>query len=285
MLKTQKIPAEPSGMEGEETFITFISDLHLKPDRPDLVQRFDTFLKWAETYVHTLYILGDFFHVWSGDDCADAFSLSIADKLRQLSKKGTKVYFIAGNRDFLLRNTFANRAGMTILQEPYRLDLGAAACLLTHGDRYCLNDKRHQWFRRITRSRWFAPLFLRLPAIWRQRLAGNIRRRSRAYQKHHEVNTDVDAKALIAEMNQYDVHIAIHGHTHKSGITQYQAHLSGKSSSIQSETIAFHSEINKTTDNNRLIYTRFVLSDWDDKPKFMCYHKSMGFKFVHLSEV
>lgn len=246
----------------DKRVIVFISDLHLQVDRPDITQRFDHFLMWARQYAKSIYILGDLFHVWSGDDCADSFSLSIADKLSAFHHHGIAIYFMAGNRDFLLGQDFAARAGMTMIEEPYRLNLGTSACLLTHGDRYCLEDKRHQWFRAFTRNRWFTHLFLKLPVRWRQYLTGGIRKRSQAYQQHYQVNTEVSAKAVIVEMQRYQVDMMIHGHTHQPGMVQYDAQ-----------------------GQENITYKRFVLSDWDDTPQFLCYDKTIGYIFEQIREV
>lgn len=267
-----------------ERVIAFISDLHLKADRPDITQRFDSFLTWAHTHARAVYILGDLFHVWSGDDCADVFSLGIANKLHQLHLNGIAIYFMAGNRDFLLGEAFAVRAGMTIIKEPYRLELGNMACLLTHGDRYCLDDKRHQWFRVLTRNRWFTPFFLSLPIAWRKSLTGGVRKRSQVYQRHFQVNTAVSPTAVITEMQHHQVYTLIHGHTHQPGTITYDAGgeplpvtvpLSRNNSGERIREKGFLCDVK---------YTRYVLSDWDDTPQIMCYDKSRGLFFEQVYE-
>ena len=234
----------------------FISDLHLHPLDLDITERFNRFIQWAADNTQSVYILGDFFHVWSGDDSLDAWSESIAAQLSWLAAQGVKLYFMHGNRDFLLGDRFAALASMSLLSEPTVITLGGKRVLLVHGDRYCTKDKGHQWLRRITRNSIFTRLFLRLPFEFRCKLVNEVRSRSQANRNKSLPSMDIVAPVMLSHMQQLDVRVLIHGHIHQPGLTTHQ----------------FRGED----------YQQYVLSDWDDNPSFVCYDKSNGFYFVLL---
>ena len=237
----------------------FISDLHLHPEDKALQERFENFVAWAANNTRNVYILGDFFHVWPGDDGLDSWSQAIAGRLSWLATQGIRVYFMHGNRDFLLGQRFAAMAKLTLIKEPTGLTLGGAQVALVHGDRYCTNDKAHQRFRRVTRHPWFSPLFLRLPYTLRKRLVMSVRRRSEAQHKQVKPLTQMDvvSSKLLTHMQQLKVTTLLHGHTHRPGLT--------------------------THDYRGEQYQQYVLSDWDDNPQIMCYDKTIGFYFSLFS--
>jgi UDP-2,3-diacylglucosamine hydrolase len=236
----------------------FISDLHLHPDNDLITQRFYRFLDWAQSHVSTVYILGDFFHVWPGDDGLDAWSKTIAMRLQALSKQGVAIYFMHGNRDFLIGKEFADLAGMTLISEPTVIPLGKTPVLLVHGDRYCTKDRAHQWFRTLTRNPYFSRLFLMVPFAIRNKLVHGVRKYSRSGQYQPET-MDVVAKDMLHHMQSCQVATVIHGHTHKPGMT--------------------------THDCDGQIFRQFVLSDWDDSPQVLCYHKSKGLYFMQIGSL
>ena len=232
----------------------FISDLHLHPQDSAIKERFDSFIAWAtSSAVKSIYILGDFFHVWAGDDSIDEWSIGIAEQLSGLSKLGISLYFMHGNRDFLLGKNFAKRAGWTILPEPTVVQLGKEKILLVHGDRYCTKDKAHKRFRALTRNFWFPKLFLSLPLSYRVKLVNKVRQLSQENQSKSIEEMNVDSTTLIKHMNRLQVQTLIHGHTHKPGLTIYK-------------------ELGKELKH-------YVLSDWDDSPKILCYYNTNGIKF------
>jgi UDP-2,3-diacylglucosamine hydrolase len=231
----------------------FISDLHLHPDMPDILKRFDVFLNWVEKRTRVLYILGDFFHVWAGDDTSNAWSDSIAARLALLSKQGVQVYFMRGNRDFLLGNDFCKRAQLTLLEEPARIILGTQDVLLVHGDRYCTDDRAHQWFRRVTRNRYFIAVFKMLPKWLRIQIVMGVRSKSEKNTRKKPEIMDVVPAALVGHLKQCGVQVVIHGHTHKPGVTEYHV--------------------------DDVCYQQYILSDWDAMPSILCYNKSNGFYF------
>ena len=234
----------------------FISDLHLHPHEADITDRFNRFIQWAIDNTQHVYILGDFFHVWPGDDALDAWSESIAMQLSRLASHGIKLYFMPGNRDFLLGNRFAKLACMTILSEPSVITLGDVNLLLVHGDRYCTNDKGHQWLRRLTRNSLFTTLFLRLPYHIRMKLVNNIRQRSQANHNKSADSMAVVVPVMLKHMQQMQVTTVVHGHTHKPGLTTH-----------------FHDQID---------YQHYVLSDWDDNPLLMGYDNPNSLYFIRF---
>ncbi|KTC93278.1 UDP-2,3-diacylglucosamine diphosphatase [Legionella cincinnatiensis] len=236
--------------------VVFISDLHLHPENQEIQERFNQFLKWAKVSVKSIYILGDFFHAWAGDDSIDEWSRSIALQLYSLKNHGIDIFYMHGNRDFLLGRDFAQLAGWTILSEPTVIQLDQEKILLVHGDRYCAKDLAHQRFRRLTRNKVFSYFFLKLPLKLRQRLVSQVRYRSQMNQNRSMEEMDVVSEVIIKHMRHYKVTQLIHGHTHKPGITIYE--------------------------NNVEKLRRYVLSDWDDKPQLLCYDNTKGLCFVHV---
>lgn len=199
----------------------FISDLHLHPEDSEIQARFHRFINWARNSVRKIYILGDFFHAWSGDDSINAWSDAIAKQIKSLTQSGIEIYFMTGNRDFLLGSSFAKRTGWKILTEPTVITLGNNRILLAHGDRYCTSDRSHQRFRLLTRNRCFSFLFLRLPLSIRKRLVNGVRKIS--LNNHHKSieQMDIVKEAAIRHMSENNTEILIHGHTHKPSLTNY----------------------------------------------------------------
>ncbi len=235
--------------------VVFISDLHLHPNEPHIQARFNSFIEWAKVSVKKVYILGDFFHAWVGDDSIDEWSNKIANQINSLVKLGITVSYMHGNRDFLLGKRFASLSGWNVLSEPTLIQLGDEPVLLVHGDGYCTKDLSHQRFRRITRNNIFTTIFLMLPLKYRQKLVNKVRDHSMTSAKSIE-EMDVVAMTVIDHMLSNKVHLLIHGHTHKPGITRYER------------------------DNQELI--RYVLSDWDDTPQLLCYDNTKGLFFTHI---
>jgi UDP-2,3-diacylglucosamine hydrolase len=232
----------------------FISDLHLNPNNSDLTDKFVNFINWMLLQPKcTLYILGDFLHAWPGDDGIDAWSENIANILNSCVKKGYPIYFMPGNRDFLLGNKFAKLAGWQVLTDPTCIELDNTKVLLAHGDKYCTNDRAHQWLRLLTRNVIFPKIFLRLPYKIRLLLVGGLRKISKQRQKISTQNMTIVAPAMLKHMQQFQVHTIIHGHIHKAGLTTH-------------------------TDKAQN-YKQYVLSDWDTTPLFLCYNKTTGFNF------
>lgn len=197
----------------------FIADLHLSAERTDIIGCFHTFLKNTAVQADALYILGDLFEVWLGDDDITPFTLDIAAALNELHKSGTKLYFIHGNRDFMMRNRFAKSAGMELLPEAVVIDLYGKPTLIMHGDTLCTKDYEYQAFRKKSRGWWWPRLVRALPLSTRRNIAAKGRVKSKANQENlTEEIMDVTPEEVILQMQKYKVKQLIHGHTHRPAI-------------------------------------------------------------------
>jgi UDP-2,3-diacylglucosamine hydrolase len=203
----------------------FISDLHLSPARPDIAELFERFLQNQAQHADALYILGDLFDAWIGDDDTSDFVAAVQAALRQLTDSGVPVYFIAGNRDFLIGQRFAQITGVQLLDEPSIIDLYDTPTLILHGDTLCTDDISYQRFRKIIRQRWLQKLLLALPLSLRMRIANKLRAASKTQQPLSEQQLkimDANEHAVREQFIQYDVQCMIHGHTHRPAIHQHR---------------------------------------------------------------
>ena len=204
----------------------FISDLHLDPSRPAITELFLDFLRGEARQAEALYILGDLFEAWIGDDTPSSAADAVALALREVSDAGVPVYFIRGNRDFLLGNDYAARAGMRILPDPSVIKLYGKPVLLQHGDLLCTDDVAYQAFRAQTRNPAFIAQFLSQSLEARVAFAQKARAASQAHQSEmkqddkatFETVTDVAVAEVVATFQRYGVDTMIHGHTHRPAI-------------------------------------------------------------------
>ena len=201
----------------------FIADLHLTEQRSDITQAFFAFLDQHMTEdVDALYILGDFFEVWIGDDERDPYALSIAAKLRQLQQHNIAVFFIHGNRDFLIKQAFADECRMTLLPEQAVIDLYGTPTVILHGDEMCTQDEAYQKFRKKSRGWWWPKLMLAMPLWYRRRVAADARRKSVENQKGKPLEIlDVTEEAVAQMFAKHQVNNMIHGHTHRPHVHHY----------------------------------------------------------------
>ncbi|WP_018693605.1 UDP-2,3-diacylglucosamine diphosphatase [Algicola sagamiensis] len=213
----------------------FISDLHLCESRPDITALFVEFIQTTAVDCDALYILGDFFEVWVGDDDDSSLHKEVAITLRQLSDGGVPVFFIHGNRDFLLGKSYATQSGMKLLPEESIIDLYGERVLIMHGDSLCTQDLAYQKFRKKSRSWWWPRLMLLLPLSYRQKLGKSARDKSKLAQMDlAQMNMDLDIldvtpEAVIEVMEKHQVKTLIHGHTHRPDQHDIQlAHSTGK---------------------------------------------------------
>ena len=199
----------------------FISDLHLDDARPEVTDLFGRFIDGEARGADALYILGDLFEAWVGDDDPSATGAFVADRLRSLGDAGVPVYFMRGNRDFLLGDDFARRAGMTLLPDPAVVMLYGKPVLLMHGDLLCTGDVAYQQFRAQTRDPEWQARFLAQALPARQAFAQQARAASKAHQGGlaaqgtMETITDVAPDAVCDTFSRYGVELIIHGHTHR----------------------------------------------------------------------
>ena len=199
-----------------QPYTVFISDVHLNAELP---RSTEIFLHWCATaarQAETIYILGDFFDAWMGNDVKTTHVLSIKQALSDLTAQGIKIYFIVGNHDFLIDSDFAHDTGITLLPDPSVVNIYGTQVLITHGDLMCTDDKLHLWFRRLGQNTALRKFSLSLPISWRQWLADRLLNNSQLHIS--EKNTyilDVNPQTVKQWLRQNQVTHMIHGHTHK----------------------------------------------------------------------
>lgn len=219
--------------------ILFVSDLHLHEGAPAVVQAFYDFLKQRAHGATALYILGDFFDAWIGDDDDAPLGHEVAAQLRQLADTGVAVYLMPGNRDFVLGHDFAQRAGATMLPDPTIIDLYGQTTVLLHGDSLCTLDKPYMALRAQLRSPEWQAQALAQPLAVRRAMAQQLRAKSKTMNSSKpEDIMDVTPEAVVDLLRQSNASLMIHGHTHRP---QRHAH---------------------TVDNSPA--ERIVLGDWHD---------------------
>jgi UDP-2,3-diacylglucosamine hydrolase len=194
----------------------FVADLHLSDERPAATGRFFRFLEDEVAGADALYILGDLFEAWIGDDHDERVAHDTATRLKALSATGTSVVFLHGNRDFMLAQPYARQAGMALIADPSVIDLYGTPTLLMHGDTLCTDDVPYQNFRRRVRRPLVLALLRRLPFALRKRLARQARAGSESAKagKSAEI-MDVNPAEVERALNSHGVCRLIHGHTHR----------------------------------------------------------------------
>ena len=196
--------------------ILLISDLHLEQQRPDITRAFVHFLQTRARQAEALYILGDFFEVWVGDDAMEPFQHEIASALRELADSGTRLYLMHGNRDFMLGQGFCQLAGCTLLSDPCRVSFNGEPVLLMHGDSLCTSDAAYMRMRRLLRNPLSLWLLRHLPLAKRHALARKLRKESQLQTRQKAVSIiDVTPSEVPRLMAKYGVRTLIHGHTHR----------------------------------------------------------------------
>ena len=197
----------------------FVSDLHLCPTRPAATRTFLAFLEALPKQADTLYILGDLFDYWAGDDdLGEPFNASVAAAMARLAQQGTQIVLLAGNRDFLLGPGFAGASAATVVSEPYLATVCGKPTLMLHGDSLCTNDQTYQDFCREVRSTAWREAFLARPLAERHSEIETMRARSEEQKRAKPAAImDVANDAVDAMLRQYGYPRLVHGHTHRSG--------------------------------------------------------------------
>lgn len=191
----------------------FISDLHLDESRPGITWAFFDFLDQKASHADALYILGDFFEVWVGDDDDAPFNRQIVERLSQLQ---TPIYFMVGNRDFLVGEQFSRETGATLLADPCVIDLYGSQVMLMHGDSLCTSDTEYMAFRQQARSPQWQEALLSKPLEERRAIAKQLREQSKSMNSlKAEDIMDVTPEEVIKVMEEAGVSTLIHGHTHR----------------------------------------------------------------------
>jgi UDP-2,3-diacylglucosamine hydrolase len=198
----------------------FISDLHLQASHPATSRAFFDFLAHQAVHAKALYLLGDLFEYWAGDDdLADPFNAAVADGLRAVSNAGVAVYWIAGNRDFLVGQGFARVAGVTLLDEPHVVSIADTQVTLVHGDAECTGDTAYMAFRQQVRDPAWQAQFLAMPLSQRKAIIAGLREGSRdAHAGKSMEIMDVTPAAIAALHEASASDIIIHGHTHRPAL-------------------------------------------------------------------
>lgn len=201
----------------------FVSDLHLDPGRPEATDCFLRFMAGEAMHAKALYVLGDLFEAWIGDDAAGEHERDVMAALRRAHDAGVRVGFIRGNRDFLTGRGFARASGAEILPDESLVSLTGQRVLLMHGDSLCTDDRAYQRFRRVVRHPVTDTLFRALPLGTRRRVARWTRGRSQAaIRVKPESIMDVNAGAVESAMRRHNVRTLIHGHTHRPAVHRFE---------------------------------------------------------------
>jgi len=201
----------------------FISDLHLAPERPDIIQLFIRFLNNQAAQAESLYILGDLVEYWLGDD-DDAIGLNnVFNSMKQQADNGLKIFLMHGNRDFLMGEALAKRCGCTLIHEPHIVNFENAPFLLMHGDILCTDDVRYQELRSMLRNPAWQEDFLSKPLAEREEMALALRKQSQqeTQSKEQEI-MDVNPVAVKNAFIDNQVSLMIHGHTHRPAIHELE---------------------------------------------------------------
>ena len=208
-------------------FALFISDLHLQASHPRTADAFFAFLAARAIHAERLYLLGDIFEYWAGDDdIAEPFNARVVDAIRALGAAGTQVYWLAGNRDFLVGDGFARAAGLTLLQEPCVIAAGARRIALVHGDAQCTLDTKYLAFRTQVRDPAWQAQFLAMPLAQRKAIIAGLREGSReAHTGKSYAIMDVTPEAVAELHAALDAGVIIHGHTHRPALHDVDGRL------------------------------------------------------------
>jgi len=218
----------------------FISDLHLGASQPVIHEAFENFLKVTSQDARAIYILGDLVDAWIGDDDNSAFASRLKKAIKARVNTGTPVYFVHGNRDFLIGDRFSQETGVNLIEENSIVDLYGEKALILHGDTLCADDVAYQNFRKKVRNTAWQKKILRYPLFVRKIIAWNMRRRSSKANSNKADNImDVCEHAVRASFKQFQVKKMIHGHTHRPARHHY--------------------------DINGYTCERIVLGDWDTR--------------------
>ena len=229
----------------------FISDCHLDADRQEITDQLCDFLQNRASQARFLYVLGDLFETWIGDDDPALELSSIFQSFKDLSRN-TRIFFLVGNRDFLFHEKGAERIGAKIISEPTILSLGSQRVVLVHGDSMCTDDSDYQQFRKMVRNPDWQIDFLGKSLPERQQIAADLRTQSKAAMQGKSTGImDVNQKTVIESFSEFGVKTMIHGHTHRPGVHHY--------------------------DNNR---TRYVLGDWNPQPSYLSWRADTGFVLI-----
>ncbi|HEV2612225.1 MAG TPA: UDP-2,3-diacylglucosamine diphosphatase [Noviherbaspirillum sp.] len=220
----------------------FVSDIHLQPALPRTTEAFFAFLQTQASRAEQLFLLGDLFEYWAGDDdLIDSYNATVADRIRKISEAGVKVFWVGGNRDFLVGSAFAKAAGLQLLEEPFAITIGERRIALVHGDAQCTDDAGYMAFRAQVRQADWQRTFLAMPLAQRKAIIADMRTGSQEAQRSKSYGImDVNPAAIDELFRRTGSSIIIHGHTHRPARHVYV-----------------------DADNASSPRVRYVLPDWD----------------------
>lgn len=226
-------------VRSNETVALFVSDVHLQETLPRTTEAFFAFLHQHAMHTQQLYLLGDLFEYWAGDDdMASPYNKRVIEALRKVSNTGVSIFWIAGNRDFLIGEEFATAIGATRLPDMCIVNIVGNRILLTHGDAQCTDDLSYMTFRSQVRQEDWQKKFLTLPLTQRKAIIADLRNSSRVEQRSMSNSImDVNASAISSLFDTTNTSILIHGHTHRPGRHEYS--------------------------NQNSLCIRYVLTDWN----------------------
>jgi UDP-2,3-diacylglucosamine hydrolase len=199
----------------------FISDLHLSENTPSVTEGFFEFLKTAAQELSHLYILGDLFEAWVGDDDDSQHAMSVMQKINHATRNGLEIFFIHGNRDFLCGQKFAEQSNLTLLPDPFFLNFFDQKIALSHGDNFCTEDLEYIKFKKEVRSEKWQQEFLQKPLDDRLNIASNMRDASQKNNSNKDISImDVTPNAIQEFFVEHRIDLLIHGHTHRPNTHQ-----------------------------------------------------------------
>ena len=200
----------------------FISDLHLEANRPKIADQFLRFLETEALHAERLYILGDLFESWVGDDDPNEHYGWIKQALRKLTRRSVPVFFMHGNRDFMIGEAFAEETGVTVIEDPSIIEIYGNSVLLSHGDAYCTDDVEYQGMREMSRDPEWQAMMLGKSLEERLLFAAQARATSKASSSSiNEDITDVNTDAIDEALRAAGVYIMVHGHTHRPAVHDF----------------------------------------------------------------
>ena len=199
----------------------FISDLHLSENTPSVTEGFFEFLKTSAQELSHLYILGDLFEAWVGDDDNSELAIGVMQKINHATRNGLEIFFIHGNRDFLCGQKFAEQSNLTLLPDPFFLNFFDLKIALSHGDSFCTEDLEYIKFKKEVRSQKWQQEFLQKPLIDRLNIASNMRDASQKNNSNKDISImDVTPNAIQEFFAEHRIDLLIHGHTHRPNTHQ-----------------------------------------------------------------
>jgi len=230
----------------------FISDLHLSSSTPEITQCFIRFMREEAVHADALYVLGDLFEFWIGDDDRSDFASSIRAEFKALTDKGIPCYFTQGNRDFLIGNRFSKQTGVQLLGDETVIDLYGRKAVVLHGDTLCTQDVKYLEYRAKVHQPWLQWVFNRIPMLIKKKIVSRVQSDIRSDKQTKSLDImDVTQDEVEHVMLSHKVDLMIHGHTHRPNVHSFQI--------LEKD------------------YTRVVLGDWYTQGSVLVYDKS-GFE-------